>query len=203
MDAVCCSDVHLIIEESYRLCAEFRHPKAKMILRHALANCIPDTPFSADIAFLLDALALACKEMEEFAEAGVYLAQSLAIKRMLFGDKHPEVEDSRRRLNFCTPKTMSELLSMTRADLPVGPMNCHSSIPVECIVTRKGRDQHYSVILPDDGRIGYLATTFELEPGQRVPVEVIGIYLGELRVRLAPYWAMEKQTELAFGDVVI
>lgn len=203
MDAVCCSDVHLIIEESYRLCAEFRHPKAKMMLRHALANCIPDTPLSADIAFLLDALALACKEMEEFAEAGVYLAQSLAIKRMLFGDKHPEVEDSRRRLNFCTPKTMSELLNMTRADLPVGPMNEHSSVTVECIVTKKTGSQHYAVMLPDDGRTGYLTTTFELESGQSVPVKVIGIYLGELCVRLAPDWAMKRQTEMALGDLVI
>lgn len=200
MDAVGCRDIQLIIDESYRLCSEFNHPKAKLLLQHALASCISETPFSIDVAFMLDALALACKEMEQFSEAAVYLAQSLAIKKLMFGDSHPDILMAKDRLDACTLVPISELLSQTRGQWESNssePRERNSSV-LECLVNGKTR-QGYSVMVIEDGRQGRIITALELQPGERVPAMVVSINCGELYLMLCRKWAMKRQVEQSFG----
>ncbi|MFN8659746.1 MAG: hypothetical protein U0105_25650 [Candidatus Obscuribacterales bacterium] len=64
----------------------------KILVAHATSN-----PMSMDVIRLLDALALGCKEVEQF-QASVYLAQSLALKKLLLGQKHPDIVIAMRRL---------------------------------------------------------------------------------------------------------
>jgi hypothetical protein len=105
-----------LIEEHHQLLAKNEHAKAKTLLQDALVDAYDDKPVSADVALILDALALGCKEVEEFQEAGVYLAQSLAIKKLILGPKHPEIVVSMRRLGFCLdPERARVIRKQTKA----------------------------------------------------------------------------------------
>ncbi len=90
-----------LLVEHDQLLSRSRHAEAKVLLQDALVAAYEDNPMSMDVVRLLDALALGCKEVEQFQEASVYLAQSLALKKLLLGPKHPDIVIAMRRLGFC------------------------------------------------------------------------------------------------------
>lgn len=90
-----------LLVEHDQLLSRSRHAEAKVLLQDALVAAYEDNPMSMDVIRLLDALALGCKEVEQFQEASVYLAQSLALKKLLLGPKHPDIVIAMRRLGFC------------------------------------------------------------------------------------------------------
>lgn len=90
-----------LLLEHDQLLSRARHDEAKVLLQDALVAAYEDDPMSMDVIRLLDALALGCKEVEQFQEASVYLAQSLALKKLLLGPKHPDIVIAMRRLGFC------------------------------------------------------------------------------------------------------
>lgn len=101
MEVNCTPEVEILIAEHNQLLSAAKHDQAKTLLQDALIASYDQSPVSFDIAALLDALALGCKEKEQFQEASVYLSQSLAIKKLLLGERHPEIVIAMRRLGFC------------------------------------------------------------------------------------------------------
>ncbi len=92
--------------------------------------------------------------MDQFSEAAVYLAHSLAIKKLLFGPAHPEVEIAHVRWNSCGIVPISTLLTQTRGRWSVESEQLKESLPlVQCIVNEK-IENGYSVLLTEDGRSG-------------------------------------------------
>lgn len=98
MNVTCSPLIERIIEEHGKLVAQFKYPEAKLLIQNALISCYEQSPMSLDIALLLDELALDCKALEQFDEASMYLAQSLAIKKLLFGLDNSETIAARQRL---------------------------------------------------------------------------------------------------------
>lgn len=90
-----------VLSEHDQLLSRSQHAEAKVLLQDALIAAYEESAVSLDVTRILDALALGCKEMEQFQEASVYLAQSLAIKKQLLGPKHPDIVTAMRRLGFC------------------------------------------------------------------------------------------------------
>lgn len=90
-----------VLLEHDLLLSRSKHCEAKVLLQDALIAAYEDNPMSMDVTRILDALALGCKEKEQFQEASVYLAQSLAIKKHILGPKHPDIVIAMRRLGFC------------------------------------------------------------------------------------------------------
>lgn len=101
MEVNCTPEIESLIAEHHQMLAAAKHVEAKTLLQDALTEAYEQSPVSFDITALLDALALGCKEKEQFQEASVYLAQSLAIKKLLLGERHPEIVTAMRRLGFC------------------------------------------------------------------------------------------------------
>lgn len=150
------SDIDYLIEQHHRLLKEFRHREAKILLQQALVSCIEAGAFSIEVTQVLDALALGCKSMDEFSEAAVYLAQSLAIKRMVLGENHQETDTARARLRACVSISMEDLLDDESRAKFLSQWASVSSV-VRCLITKK-TSTGYEVALIDDGRIGEIYT---------------------------------------------
>lgn len=89
-----------LLKRHDQLLRDGQHAPAKRLLQDALIALYEESPISADVVRVLDALALGCKEVEQFQEAALYLSQSLAIKKLLLGPKNIDIVTAMRRLSF-------------------------------------------------------------------------------------------------------
>ncbi|MBX9693508.1 MAG: hypothetical protein K2Z81_14055 [Cyanobacteria bacterium] len=196
-------DVAALIIEHHILLKNFRHRDAKILLQQALVRFMDEAPFSLDVSMLLDALALGCKEMEEFSEAGVYLAQSLAIKKMIFGPTNSETEIAVMRLAACRKvENIKDLFyEENREDLFATERGRRKdSTLVRCLVSKKTYDG-YVVSLPDDNRMGHIISFCELEPGEEVYARIAGIRFGVPLLHLPQKYALVRnRNNEAFGQ---
>jgi hypothetical protein len=134
------------------------------------------------VAVLLDDLAIDCKDLEQFDEAALYHAQSLAIKRLLFGPLHKETIDAEVRLDLWKDEVKVQLCESGEEP------ECEK---LRCLVLAKDPPRSY---FPDcgkgyalrcrDGRIAYMYPETELTTGQEVEAIPVRLYFGKLIVRL-------------------
>jgi hypothetical protein len=180
MSITCSPDIAAVLREHNKLVRKVRYTEAKALLWTALMNCYKQSPISADVAVLLDDLAIDCKDLEQFEEAALYHAQSLAIKKLLFGPLHKETIDAEVRL------------ATWRKDVNVGESaEGLENETVRCLVLAKDPPRSY---FPDcgkgyavrcqDGRIAYMYPEIDLEIGQEVEAVPVRLYFGKLIVRL-------------------
>ena len=219
MNINCSPETELVIREHGRLLAELKYPQAKTLVQKALRSRYEDSPISLDVAQLLDELALGCRDLEEFEEASMYLAQSLAIKKLLFGPDHKEVATAKERL----------LAASTYLDREPGKIEFSqwwSSAPVEtqrsikqgrlrCLVIAKSPEEMYFgdtchrstyVVVCEDGQIGCLtgplADSSQIELGQEIEACPFRIYLGCLMLYLEPDFLVKKEAPVTEGQAV-
>jgi hypothetical protein len=195
-------DVSALIIEHHILLKNFRHRDAKIMLQQGLVLFMDQAPLSLDVAMILDALALGCKEMDEFSEAGVYLAQSLAIKKMIFGPNHSETEMAVCRLNTCRrleqvqdlfyEEKREQLFAEERGERKDATL-------VRCLVSKR-TSGGYVVSLPDDNRVGQILTSHELFPGEEVHARIAGIRFGITLLQLPRRYSIRELNDAAFGQ---
>ena len=191
------SDIAYLIEQHHKLLKEFRHREAKILLQYALVSCIEAGAFSIEVTQVLDALALGCKSMDEFSEAAAYLAQSLAIKRMVLGENHQETDTARARLRACVSISMEDLLDDESRSEFLSQWASVSSV-VRCLIT-KATSTGYDVALIDDGRIGEIYTHSKYSVGDEVEALIAGATFGKLQLKLARKHVIREFTQSAFG----
>lgn len=189
------TDTASFIEQHHQLLKQFRHREAKILLQQALVPRMEVAPFSMEVTRILDALALGCKEMDEFCEAAVYLAQSLAIKKLVLGPDHDETTTARARLDACP---MKEGFLDDEAQRAIFSEWRSLSSLVSCMVTKK-TSSGYEVRLIDDGRVGEIYTVASYSIGDKVEATIAGANFGKLRLKLARKHVIEELTQSSFG----
>jgi hypothetical protein len=93
------SRVENVLEQHKKLLRTLDYHGAVALLKQALADCYQESPVSIDVALLLDELAIDFKDLEDWDEAALCLAQSLAIKKLIFGPTHCETELAAERVD--------------------------------------------------------------------------------------------------------
>jgi hypothetical protein len=205
----CSPETEVLIQEFGRLLAEFKYPQAKTLMQDALRSCYEQSAISLDIAQLLDELAIACRDLEQFEEASMYLAQSLAIKKLLFGPGHIETATAKSRLQAVSnyPKRHFAAGEISQLSRGAEDQKASTGRAVRCLVIAKHPEETYFgrqyqgsgyVVVCEDGQIaclyGELAQSAEIELGQEIEAYPFRVVFGRLLLTLHPAFVAKKET---------
>lgn len=196
-------EIEQVLKEHKRLLREFKHREAMRLLLDELVRCYQDSPISHHVALLLDELAIDCKDLEHWDDALIYLSQSAAIKRLIYGSSHPESIAADQRVSFILDDRKKPLddagiaiankhleriwqQAKDRRDsdyiVPEGPIRLIRCLviakrPAEMFFGRKYEGARY-VVAFDEGQIGGLMSDEELELGTQAQAKPVRLLFG-------------------------